>query len=278
MHLATYTTRRLKAACSFPYQQRTPYSGPVEYLRIPTADGVEIGAVLLARGHPDLLIICHGVCCNQRSLSIVWLAEALLGPWDVLTFDWRGYPASGGQASFGGDEMFDLMAVLQQARRKGYRHIGIIADSMGGLICLSVLGTAAASGLQGWETTPYPDRIATLAAPADYALAGWPRPWLMKHLVPYSWARPLAPLFGFRLGTIKPLCSLDAIAHINVPLLLIHGTRDRTVPVQNVYLLQEQAPRATIHIYTGVGHGVDAMRLQAPQRLLKDLREHFSAM
>lgn len=279
MQRDTYLFERLKAIIIPPYWQCTPYSGPVEFVHIPTGDGIALGAALLSRSRPDVLIICHGVCSNQRSLAVLWLAEALVGPWDVLTFNWRGYITSGGRASFGGDEAHDLCAVLKWARIQGYRRVGVIGDSMGGLISLATLGDMARRKPQEPDLQViYPDRIATLAAPAEYRLTGWPRPFLMRFVAPFAWARPIASLLGFRLGPLKMGRPLDVVGHIDVPLLLTHGTNDGIVPVENVFHLQRRAPHARVRIYEGVEHGVDAMRLQIPQVLLNDLRAHFSAM
>ncbi|HEU5098679.1 MAG TPA: hypothetical protein VFU22_06660, partial [Roseiflexaceae bacterium] len=71
---------------------------------------------------------------------------------------------------------------------------------------------------------------------------------------------------------------LDVVGTIGVPLLLIHGDTDRTVPVANAYALHRHAPQASLRIYAGIGHAVEAMRARAAQRLLDDLREHFATL
>jgi hypothetical protein len=276
MNLRDYNLQRLKAALSLAYLQRTPYSVPVQHITIRTDDGVALGGTLLARQRPHLLIVCHGFASTQRSLGIVWLAEMLADDWDVLTFDWRGYGMSEGQASLGGDEARDLHAALAYGRAHGYRHIGVIGESMGALITLATLGAAAPSYEPGDPAAPYPERIAVLGAPADYALTGAPRPQMVRYLAPQAWARPLSSLMGFRMGEPKIPRPLDVVGNIRVPLLMIHGERDGIVPVRNAYLLHDQNPAATLRIYPGVGHGIEAMRVWAPQVLMRDLRAHFA--
>lgn len=275
-----YLHRRLLAGLTFAHWQRAPYSQPVQRLRIPAADGVEIGATLLSQGQPDLLIIAHGFASTQRSLGIVWLAEALLDRYDTLTFDWRGYRQSGGRATLGEDETMDLEAVLAQARTLGYHRVGLIGESMGGLLVLSILGAQALHSTQTASSLPawYPDRIATTGAPASYLLTGPPRPQMVRYLAPRPWLRPAARLMGFRMGAFKQVQSVDFIAGIPVPLLLIHGDQDDIVPVQSAYLLHERAPHTTVRIYPGVKHGIEAMRLQVPTMLKQDLIAHFEAM
>ncbi|MCU0493836.1 MAG: alpha/beta hydrolase [Chloroflexaceae bacterium] len=268
----SYTTRRLLTTLTpLAHLQRAPYCGPVQSLAIPTSDGVSLDGVLLSRQRPDLLIISHGFASSQRSRGIVWLAEQLADRWDVLTFDWRGYGSSGGHATFGGDEALDFAAVLAYAREANYRSVGVIAESMGGLITLAALGAAAADAT-------LPDRVATVGAPVDYGLTAGLRPHLIRHVAPKPWVRRFAPLLGFRMGPVNPPRPLDVVRNIRLPLMVIHGDQDTTVPVANAHHLREQVPHADLRIYEGVDHGVDTMRLQAPQRFLADLREHFSAM
>lgn len=264
-----YARRRLIAALTpVSHLQQVPYSVPDTPFKVSTADEIVIKGTLLARGSRSALVLCHGFGSTHRSVPMVWLAEALYERWDVLTFDWRGYGRSGGFSSMGGLEALDLQAVVSYARERGYARVGVVAESMGGLILL------AAQGL----TPGLADAIATISAPADYALAGWPRPQLVRHVAPRESLRPVARLLGFRLGALSLPQPLDVVGGIGVPLLLIHGDADRTVPVENAYALHRSAPQASVRIYERVGHATIAMRARSPQRLIDDLRAHFAVL
>lgn len=267
-----YARRRLAAHFQpIPHLQRAPYSGPVEELALETADGVTIAATLLRRRSDRLVILCHGFAASQRAAAIVWLAELLAARYAVLTFDWRGYGRSGGLASLGGAEAHDLAATIHAARSLGYPQVGVVAESMGGLITLAALGAAAAD-----PGFPLPDAVATISAPADYNLTGGLRPLLVRHIAPLPWLRPVAPLIGFRLGDLQVPRPLDLVRHISVPLLLIHGDRDSTVPLRNAHLLSAAAPSADLRVYPGVDHAVVGLQARAPRRLLDDLFAWFS--
>ena len=264
-----YARRRLVAALTpLSHLQQVPYSVPARPFQVTTTDAVRIKGTLLARGRRSAVVVCHGFGSTHRSVPMVWLAEALYEHWDVLAFDWRGYGRSGGLSSLGGTEALDLQAVVSFARAQGYAQVGVVGESMGGLILLAAQGLAP--GLA--------DAIATISAPADYALVGWPRPQLVRHVAPHESLRPVARLLGFRLGALALPQPLDVVGTISVPLLLIHGDTDRTVPVANAYALYRQAPQAHLRIYAGIGHAVAPMRAQVPQRLLDDLRAHFAML
>lgn len=269
MRHRSYAARRIAAALTpVSHLQRAPYGVPVTPLALHTADNVVIHGTLLARGRPAALVLCHGFAASHRSVGMVWLAESLFERFDVLAFDWRGHGGSSGLASFGGAEAQDLIAVMAHAHVLGYTRVGVIGESMGGLITLSTLGLGLAQA----------DALATLGAPADYATTAWPRPQLMQHLAPRARLRPLSRLLGFRLGPLDLPRPLDVVGDISVPLLLTHGTVDRTVPVSNAYALSERAPQAVLRLYEGVDHGVEAMRVQCPDKLLGDLHAHFAPL
>jgi uncharacterized protein len=269
-----YAVRRVAAHfIPLAHLQRAPYSGSTETLSLTTADEVSIAATLLQRGRDSLVVICHGFGASQRATGIVWLAEALAGAYDVLTFDWRGYGGSSGLASLGGAEALDLAAVLAAGRARGYRRVAVVAESMGGLITLATLGAAAAT-----EGFPMPDAVAAVSSPADYALTAGLRPQIVQHVAPVSWLRPLTPLLGFRLGEVQLPRPLEVVARIDIPMLIVHGDRDTTVPVRNAYLLNELQPAASLRIYPGVDHAIIAMRAQSPRSFLGDLHELFERM
>lgn len=245
-----------------------PYRPPATEFAVTTSDGVAIAGTHICNGQRSVLIICHGFGDHHHSVLIVWLAEQLAHWHDIIAFDWRGYKLSGGLASFGGDESRDLQAVTAYARER-YAAVGLIGDSMGGMICLTA---QAAYHLA--------DRLATMGAPADYALTGWPRPQLMERLAPHPAARTISlPVLGIRLGIVSRPQPLDTVAAIAVPLLLIHGDRDRTVPVANAYALIERAgPQARLSIFAGCGHALGSIRRKVPARLLAELRQHFAPL
>lgn len=274
MPYRSYAVRRLAATFTpIAHLQRAVYSGPIEEIDIFTADEVRIRATLLRRGRDRLVIVCHGFGASQQASAIVWLVEQLAGTFDLLTFDWRGYGLSDGLASFGGAEALDLAAVLGAARDMGYGKVGVVAESMGGLITLATLGAEA-----GELVFPQPDAVISVSAPADYALTGGLRPQLVKYVAPVPWLRPIAPLLGFRLGEVRLPQPLDVVGRISPPLLLLHGDRDGTVPLANAHLLAEQAPQATLKVYPGVDHAIVGMRARASQEFLEDVRGVLEGM
>jgi fermentation-respiration switch protein FrsA (DUF1100 family) len=80
------------------------------------------------------------------------------------------------------------------------------------------------------------------------------------------------------MGLLNVPSPLDVVGNIAVPLLMVHGDADGTVFVRNAHMFHERVPDATLRIYHGIDHGVEAMRIQCRRKLVNDLQEHFRAM
>ncbi len=89
------------------------------------------------------------------------------------------------------------------------------------------------------------------------------RPWLPR------WFRPLIMnyiqwVIGFRFDDIAPM---NRIRHIRCPVLLLHGTEDRVVPISDMRLIEQNAlPENNVHVVAieGAHHNsVDQFRQHA---------------
>jgi pimeloyl-ACP methyl ester carboxylesterase len=61
------------------------------------------------------------------------------------------------------------------------------------------------------------------------------------------------------------------LAEIDTPTLVIHGSVDELLPVQNGYMIAERIPGARLEIFEGVGH---MFFLEEPQRTAELVRDH----
>ncbi|NJM06095.1 radical SAM protein [Candidatus Gracilibacteria bacterium] len=267
--LTRYAAARLAATLSpLPYLERMPYSLRAEPLVIPTADGVSLGATLLTRSRSSLVIVGHGFASTQQSRSVVWLAEQLAERYDVLTFDWRGYGRSGGFATFGGHERADLAAVIGWAR--SYRRL---ADQRDRREYGRPDHACGPRQRRGWFPAPrshhHTERAGRLCAHRRSSPI---------YAAPPSGQSQRAPdRADVRLphGRIPAAAPLDVVERIKLPWLLVHGTRDSTVPYRNAELLHAAAPHATLRRYDGADHAITGLRAYDAKRLLADLHEHL---
>lgn len=166
----------------------------------------------------------------------------------VLGFDFGGHGESGeAWTTFGTREVEDVAGALGWLGERGIRRVALIGTSMGGATAIAAVAVLGDGTLAAADVDP--------AAPASSGRA--PRPRIVAVVadsvapeltVPVAnrLRLPLAPLRRFvagrlfagaarRVGTdlraIEPVRTIGLVAP--VPVLLIHGAADRTVPVRD---------------------------------------------
>ena len=244
---------------------------------MPTAerDGHQIHFVL--HGDPGLppLLLVMGL--GLSSSSWLDLPEKLARAFHVVTFDNRNTGNSSGPHGFFAMAALadDAAAVIEAAIPRGRAHV--FGISMGGMIAQElairhpgsvdrlVLGATFAS----WRGARWP-RLATTAgllrglrggraaleltrdicftprfmAEHPEAVEGWLR--AIRHAPPRT-----------RLSQIAAIAShhaVDRLTAIGTPTLILHGTDDVLVPIENGRALERMIPRATLIELEGAAH------------------------
>lgn len=227
----------------YDYLQGHPPAIKPEPVQFQSLDGTALfGWYLHAEGQRKGVIVhLHG---NAQNLSahhrqVDWLA---LQGFDVLVFDYRGYGQSQGHPSRRG-VFEDAVAAVKYAQSRVEAQgqpLYLLGQSLGGAIALAVAGSGQVHGLAGVVSdsafSSYRGIVADKAS--QIPLLGW----MLKYLVPPFVSSDYSP---------------DAyVAHIApVPLLLIHGDRDATVPVANAERLYALAGQPKLEwVIRGAGH------------------------
>ncbi len=199
---------------------------PARPFTVYTDDGVRIEGSRLGPPHTaDLpaLVLAHGLMGWHRKPRFAVFAERLT-PWFIVYgFDARGHGESGGVSDFGGDEMYDVDAVVRLARRVGHRTVVTVGTSMGGIAVLRQAAlmdggpdaVVSISSLAYWDWHEGADprarrnfqaRVGT--APGRAALRAW------GVRLPEDWKEPESPQDV--IGRIAP-----------TPVVIIHGKDDQ---------------------------------------------------
>lgn len=199
-----------------------------------TADGVRLHGwfVRSERGPAEATVIYfHG---NGGNLSYLgWLAAHLSRRrLDVLLFDYRGYGRSGGAVS---DEAA-LYADAEAAYDFVIRTRGVEPSRV--VLYGQSLGTAAAADVASRKPCGALILESGLSSASDMA----------------ALVLPFAPRWSHRLGRNR-LDSARKLASVGCPVMVAHGDRDETIPVEQGRALHAAAREPKrLRIVAGAGH------------------------
>jgi fermentation-respiration switch protein FrsA (DUF1100 family) len=250
----------------------------LEPARLLAADGVPLAGWMFTHddGTPrPTVLVAHG-SAGSRDHATAYAEFLLQAGFDVLAPDARGHGESGGVTTYGVREADDLRrwAAWTRAQRPG--------------TCLYGLGTSlgAAEILMAEGAHPTFCAIVSDASYATFLDAGLDRiarvlslgeagRWIGRPAA-YAGLASVRLLHGVNLLDASPV---DAIAHAQASILLIHGDADRNSPVYHTRALAAAQPRAEVWIVPGAAHdGCWRAEPQAyPQRIVAFFRAHGSA-
>ena len=221
-----------------------------EFLRFPAGDGVELAGAFVRGTNPATILLLHGYGHSKTQL----LPQAKFlhaAGFSLFLFDFRGSGESGGEfITFGEEEKFDLTGAVRYLHSRqdvDHRRLGIFGFSMGGSVAL-----LTSAGLP---------EVRAIAVDSSY---GEFRSLIESNFREYLGKLPFFPLgnlvlylikvrTGAYFGDIRPSAHLKKLK--DIPLLLIHGTHDKTIPVWDTLRMHATASGpAELMIVKGAGH------------------------
>lgn len=200
-----------------------------EELEIVTSDEEHLGGWWIHARRPPLghLLFCHGNAGNVGD-RVAHAGLLSAGGFDVLLFDYRGYGRSTGKPDEQGtytDARAALRTLLQRPDVDP-RRVFYLGESLGGAVALRLAVDSPPLGLVLQSTFT----SIRQAARRHY-------PFVPSALVPDAYP------------------SLRLIRELRAPLLVLHGDRDRIVPLEHGQALFEAAPvQKRIRVFAGRGH------------------------
>lgn len=206
------------------------------------------------------VVLAHGFTGALDKPAMQLIIDRLSCWAGVLAFDFRGHGGSAGHSTLGDDEVLDVDAAVEAARRLGYRTVVTVGFSMGGSVVLrhaalhgirtrapvqAVVSISAPSRWYRTETRPMRRLHWAVQSPVGRQVAARA---LRTRVSPLGWPSP--PSSPEQLvGRISP-----------VPLLLVHGQADPYLSADNARDLFTAAgePR-TLWVWEDFGHAETAM-------------------
>ena len=219
------------------------------------------------------LIFVHGIGSVRSGDKTMELAARLVDRgFNALMFDLRGHGSSEGDSVSGGlHERRDVLGAFDYlvARGTAPDSIGVIGFSMGA--GTAVLAVAEEPAIRALVADSSYAKVSELIAQETARKTVFPK-WLVPIFVPgarlaASW------LFDIDLGALNPEV---AVAGLDYPILVIHGTADDRIPVEHgIRVHMASHLESTLWLVPDVAH-VDAF-LTHPDEYAERVAAYFEA-
>ncbi len=271
-----------------------------EVVRLRSRDGLRLSGRWLAAEPggddwaPDpreAIVLLHGYS-GSVTPDLVELGPFLRRTAAVLGLDFRGHGGSDdAPTTFGLNEIEDVAGALAWLGERGIRRVALVGSSMGGITAIAAVAVLGDGRLPSADMdpdspasavdAPRPRIVAVVADSVtpelDLVVANRLRVPFGRRIAGQAFARMARNVGGDPRAT-QPIAVIGLLE--DVPLLLIHGGRDRTVRMADGRRLAAAAPPGTRHLVIeaadhGQGHAVDPAAYEGAVAGI--LREGFRA-
>lgn len=242
----------------------------------------------------EAILLLHG-WTGSVAPDLVALGPTLRRTAGVLGLDFRGHGGSDdGRTTWGLHEVEDVAGAVAWLGERGIRRVALVGSSMGGIVALAAVVALGDGSLDAADRDPYgpaaavdaprPRIVAVVAesVPPDLRIGvanrlGLPIGGPLRRAVAGRLFAAASRQVGADLREMEPERVIGLVEP--VPLLLIHGAADRTVPPSFGRRLAARAGPSTEHwIVPGAEHA--GARSAAPadwdDRVTQFLRRAFS--
>jgi pimeloyl-ACP methyl ester carboxylesterase len=203
-----------------------------------------------------LVVLCHGFLSNKNSTTNKTLTRPLLEQ-GIATFRFDFFGQGDSEGPF---EQITLTTAIDQARsalklvaEKGYRHLGLMGSSFGGLV--AVLVAARQTNLKALALKcPVADFPETLRLEfGDERMAHWKQ---CNEIPNVAGGPQLVPLKYHLYEDCLTYDAYKAAESIQVPTLIVQGSCDELVPLhQSRRLIEAIRGDTRLELLTGADHG-----------------------
>jgi len=198
-----------------------------------TKDNISIAYEHYKNGFNSVIIVCPGFYNSKTNRWMRKTVDLISSHYDVIIFDLRGHGESGGKFTWSAKEHMDIDAVVDYALAEGYKHIGILAFSLG---AASAVNSAAARDDIG--------SMVLISCPSSFRMVNfhfWEPEMFsdLKDNIECKWEGKGARYTHVFFPKKKPIKTISQIKH--TPILFIHGDKDWVVKERHSEKLYDAA-------------------------------------
>jgi uncharacterized protein len=222
----------------------------VEKIYFKNTHGQNICGVISILDTDTAILICHGLGEDKQDSPYFRLHDAFLRM-GIATFriDLLGHGESDGEY----DDLTltetidDIICAKNVLAKKGYKHIGFIGSSFGGV-----------GGIMA-ESQAHFEFLILVSPPTYYDIKEMIKSgiYMIRALIQVNKKIPEKKSASLNISFFKDYGSHDSYAaaeKIKAPVLIIHGDQDKLVPIAKSKELKKRIAHSTIKIFKGADH------------------------
>jgi len=224
----------------------------MEKITFKNSRGLKLVGQLYPSDNGKIVILSHGWCSNKDRERFFGLADRVYGAgYAFLRFDQTGSGESEGEEVTVENYIDDIKSSIRFVKEKGYKEIGLIGESLGGLASLQVFDKAIkAKVLYAPVTHNQPQHFD--AYMDDINKQGF----AIKHKDSKDFKIPKR-----YIEERKAVNQKELLSKVEMPVLILHGEEDSRVPLENSERAMQYLPRGS--------------KLEAVPRAEHDLVENY---
>jgi pimeloyl-ACP methyl ester carboxylesterase len=207
-----------------------------------------------ARGLVPIAVLCHGFSTSKEGRTYVKLEE-ILNRRHAATFrfDFFGHGESEGKLEdiTVSEAVDDVLSAILYVRESGYSRIGLMGSSFGGLASLVAAGRSGDLHVLALKS-PVSDYIGLRAALDDGRKDA---DWKKNGYIDFKGAEGQSLRLNFSFYEDAEKYGGGSYApRIKVPVLIVHGDQDKTVPLEQSEKAASLIPGCRLEVIEGADH------------------------
>lgn len=201
-----------------------------------------------------VVVLCHGFSTNKESNTYLLLEKALNEKGvAIFRFDFFGHGESEGKFEdiTVSEAVDDALQAVSFLKGKGFKRIGLFGSSFGGMAAL--LAASKQPGLRLLVLkSPVSDSLGKIAAEEDKVdVSEWRKNGFIWHESSRMGRQKLNYSF---FEDAEKVSGFEAAKKVKVPTLIVHGSQDKVVPVEQSKKTASLIPECRLEIIEGADH------------------------
>ncbi|MGA2910349.1 MAG: alpha/beta fold hydrolase [Candidatus Microgenomates bacterium] len=218
------------------------------------SNGIKLAGILNETGnHENILIMVHGFNSNKNSKNLVRLSEMLdKAEISSFRFDIYGHGKSGGNFEdiTISETVGDILQAIKFVKEQGYKNIGLLGSSFGGIASIMAASKSKDVSFLSLKS-PVSDYLKLEKSRfTEKEFGDWKRTGYRN----YKDDGKTVKLKYTFIEDFKNNNAYRAAKLINIPVLIVHGSADKDVPLSQSKKLMNFLPNGKLITIEGADH------------------------